>query len=810
MVNEFKSNGKPLSTKATLERAAEKPQAIPVVAEGIPPVLRKRRQWVCWKYVRRDGKWTKTPIQAITGRAAKSTDPTTWATFEEALAYYQAHKSTIDGIGYVFAEDDPFVGTDLDDCRNPESGKLAAHAVDVVDGFHTYAEVSPSGTGIKIFAIGTKPGERCETHKDGAKYEMYSQGRFFTVTGHRLPTAPATVENAHEAIDTLYKWMFGQEETTKAKAKPVQATNDLDDDELIRRASEASNGAKFRALWAGEVNGYADDDSRADLALCGLLAFWTGGDAARMDRLFRLSGLYRDKWDRENYRTRTIEKALAGKTEFYEPKNGRGAYFGNADGHEEFGDRAPDSPPAEIHLTDKGNAQRVVERHGQALRYCHPWKSWLVWDGKRWRLDDTAEAVRRVKETQAALYAWAAEQLKELGEADGEDEAKKSQAAKLLKLLKHCLTWEHQTAIERCLKSMTSEPGIPILPAALDADPFLLNVHNGPIDLRTGKLREHRQADFITKLAGTEYHENAACPLWLACLSFWMKDNDDLIGYLQRVIGYLLTGSVDEQCLWLFHGSGANGKSTLLLNLLALLGDYAWQSVADLLMTKKMETHPTERADLFGKRLVATIETEEGQRVAEALTKQLTGGDKVTARRMRQDFFSFTPTHKIIMAANHKPRIQGRDYAVWRRIKLVPFEASISEEAKDKRLVEKLKAEFPGILAWAVRGCLEWQKHGLGEPDEIRQATTAYQAEQDLLAAFIGEVCFVHPTARVQVKVFHEQYQDWTGDKFTSRKALSELMRGKGYATQEGAGHRTFYVGIGIPETEKREAEWTV
>jgi putative DNA primase/helicase len=777
----------------------DRPRALEVIAERIPAGMQALPRCVVWKYKKdvdaETGaiEYDKPPLNARTGKLASSTNPDTWATFAGALAVYR--RGGLDGIGFVLhrekGEADGLVGIDLDHCRDPETGTIEPWALEVVRTIDSYTEISPSGCGLRIFLYGNLPPHG---RKKG-KYENYQTGRYVTVTGHHVEGTPRTIEARQAELEAVHRKFWPEKPEPAANGTVGGTPTNLDDAEIVRRASEARNGAKFTRLWSGDISGH-NSHSDADLALCNYLAFWCGPDQARIAELFAQSGLYRSKWNREDYRARTIGKALAGRTEFYTPKRGGGVYFGNGDGngnrngdgngdgHNEFGDRAPDNPPAEKHLTDRGNAQRVVERHGHELRYCHPWKSFLAWDGKRWRLDDTAEAVRRVKETQAALYAWAAEQLKELGEADEEDQEKKSQAGKLLKLLKHCLAWESQKAIEYCLKSITSEQGIPILPAELDADPFLLNVHNGTIDLRTGKLREHRQPDFLTKLAGTEYHENAACPLWMSCLRFWMNDNDDLIGYLRRVIGYLLTGSVDEQCLWLFHGSGANGKSTLLLILLALLGDYAWQSVADLLMMKKNETHPTERADLFGKRLVATIETEEGQRVAEALMKQLTGGDKVTARRMRQDFFSFTPTHKIIMAANHKPRIQGRDYAVWRRIKLVPFEATIGEEAKDKRLVQKLKGELPGILAWAVRGCLEWQKAGLGEPDEVRQATTAYQAEQDLLAAFIAEVCFVHRDAKAQASVFFAKYQEWSGDHRTTQKTFTELMEGKGYRSE--------------------------
>jgi hypothetical protein len=302
-----------MSSKAMIERATEKPQAIPVAAEAIPACLRERRQWVCWQYRRREDKWTKFPIDAETGAAAKSTDPRTWSDFATAWERYRSFRSTTDGIGYVFAADDPFTGIDLDDARDSRSGQLAEWALNIVNGFKTYTELSPSGTGVKIFAEGKKPGEKCKTDKNGAKIELYDTGRYFAVTGQHLVGTPATVEARQEGITSLYHRLFSEAGTAHTSAMP----DNLDDQELIRRASEAANGAKFRELWAGNVSAYDNDDSRADLALCGLLAFWTGGDAARIDRLFRLSGLMRPKWEREDYRRRTIDTALEGKTEFY-------------------------------------------------------------------------------------------------------------------------------------------------------------------------------------------------------------------------------------------------------------------------------------------------------------------------------------------------------------------------------------------------------------------------------------------------------------------------------------------------------------
>jgi putative DNA primase/helicase len=462
--------------------------------------------------------------------------------------------------------------------------------------------------------------------------------------------------------------------------------------------------------------------------------------------------------------------------------------------------------PPEIHQTDVGNGRCLVERHGDDLRYCYPWRQWLVWDGRRWRLDETAAAVRRAKDTVDAMFREAADQVRKLGGAlaKAADEHKPRLQMALDNATAQLTWWtksEDARRINAMLEMARSEEGIPVLPDQLDNDPFLLNVLNGTLDLRTGRLGPHRREDYLTKMCPVEYRADARCPQWEKCLARVMDDNDDLVGYLQRVTGYGLTGDVREQCLWFLHGTGANGKSTFLGTVLAMLGDYGMQAVSELLLAKRSESHPTERADLFGRRLVATIEVDEGKGWAEALMKQLTGGDKVRARWCFKDFFEFPPTWKIFLAANHKPAVRGTDHGNWRRIKLIPFTVTIPEEEQDKTLGEKLRAELPGILAWAVRGCLEWQREGLGEPEEVRRATDAYRAEQDTLGAFLEEACFVHPEAKVQASKLLEVYQEWSGDKLMTQKTFAARLEERGYVSRPGHANRKYYHGLGLPET---------
>jgi len=429
---------------------------------------------------------------------------------------------------------------------------------------------------------------------------------------------------------------------------------------------------------------------------------------------------------------------------------------------------------------DTGNAERLADRHGANLRYCYPWGRWLVYDGARWRVDDRGAVVRLAKDTARSVF----EEAKEA--------ASDTSAKELGK-------WASSSLSESKLRAMISlaqsEPGIPVLPEEMDASPDLLNVLNGTIDLRTGELREHRREDLITKIAPVEYAPEARAQAWVHTLERVLP-GPEVRAFFKKLCGYALTGDVSEQLLPVLYGTGANGKSTVLNALLTVLGDYGTQAAPDLLVAKK-GSHPTELADLFGMRFVASIEVEDGSRLAESLVKQLTGGDRVKARRMRQDFWEFEPTHKVLMACNHKPQVRGTDTAIWRRIKLVPFTETLPPAEQDKRLPDKLRGEAVGILAWAVEGCLEWRREGLQAPEAVREATGAYRAEMDVLGSFLRECCELGPEYNVAAKDLYGAYKFWCEDNGerpeTQRRFGSRLTERGGFERYRGGadgGHR--------------------
>lgn len=460
----------------------------------------------------------------------------------------------------------------------------------------------------------------------------------------------------------------------------------------------------------------------------------------------------------------------------------------SSNGHRPTGDDGPPVRPRETRRrTDYGNAERLVDHHGHSLRYCHAWKQWLWWDGRRWQADATAAVERCAKDTVRRIYTEAAAVT---GDDDAAQELRKS-------LSKWAASSESAGRIRAMIDLAASEPGIPVTPDELDADPWLLNCQNGVLDLRTGELRPHDRALLLTKLAPVVYDPTATAPTWDAFLSRIMGSNPALIAFLRRAVGYSLTGDVSERVLFLLHGTGANGKSTLLEIIRALMGDYATRTPTETLMLQRGDSGPrNDIARLKGARFVSASESDDGRRLAESLVKDLTGGDTITARYLYSELFEYRPEFKLFLATNHKPEIRGTDPAIWDRLRLVPFGVRIPEGERDRHLAAKLRAELPGILAWAVRGCREWQAHGLQSPAEVTRATAQYRADMDDLAGWLAECCTVAPDATAYAQAAVESFNAYTGQRITPKR-LARALTERGFtSTRTMAGVR--WQGFGL------------
>jgi putative DNA primase/helicase len=435
-------------------------------------------------------------------------------------------------------------------------------------------------------------------------------------------------------------------------------------------------------------------------------------------------------------------------------------------------------------LTDLGNARFFADLYAEDLRYS-PGLGWLIWDGTRWSRDELDSVVERAKEITDRLVQGAGS-IRDVNTR--------------LAVMAHALRSQSSRGIKAIVELAQSERHLAVASSAFDVDPWLLNCLNGTIDLRTSQLREHRREDLITKVAGCEYDPSALCPLWEGFLNRVFGSNQELIDFVQRTSGYALTGSTREQVLFLLHGKGENGKSTFLEAERGVLGGYSMQTDFTTFLERRSDGPRNDLARLKGSRMVTAVEPEAGRAIAESVVKQLSGGDTVAARFLYCEIFEFVPELKLFLAANNKPTIRGTDHGIWRRIRLIPFEVTIPPEERDRGLGEKLKAEWPGILAWMVRGCLAWQRDGLREPEAVLVATEKYRNEMDVMGDFLAARCVLSVTASISSGELYASYRLWcedSGERVSSHRAFGMRLAEHGFSKKKSNG-TMIWLGIGL------------
>jgi len=434
----------------------------------------------------------------------------------------------------------------------------------------------------------------------------------------------------------------------------------------------------------------------------------------------------------------------------------------------------PDLPS----FTDLGNAKRLVVAEGKDIRYCYSSNKWFVWDGKKWTEDDTGEIHRRAKRTARAM-------LQEAAAVEDDHERKI--------LVAHEQRSESEGRLNAMVSLARSEAGVSVRLTDFDCDPMLFNCLNGTLDLRTATLRDHCRNDLVSKIAPIEFDPNAECRTWLKFLDTIADQSTELATYLQRCVGYSLTGDTSEHALFLLYGTGANGKSTFLEVLRFVLGDYAQSADFQSLMVSQGQSVRNDLAKLNGARFVTATESEDGKRMAENVVKQLTGGDTITTRFLYQDYFEFEPQFKLWLGTNHKPVIRGQDVGIWRRIRLIPFNVRISPDQQDRDLKAKLKKEAPGILRWALEGLADWRAQGLKEPAIVEEATKEYQADQDLILHFLNSRCSQSAGDESPAHGLYAAFKEWaqetnewpmTERKFSNaleERSLRKVRRASGF-----------------------------
>lgn len=722
----------------------------------IPDELTDLNNWCVWKFQDRNGKKTKIPYNPNTGENARSNDRSTWSSFRDSLECYKSRE--VDGLGFFF--EPPFVGIDIDDIEDElhrfQNGDHTDNIIsEFYDGFKSYAEISPSGAGIHLIIKGNIPGSR----RRKQNVEMYEDGRFFTMTGHTL----GKYQSVTTASSQIFK-QFYDKYLHSASVTPINGNNshgvshNLSESEVIGEIAKSKQSGKFKILMQGNWEGHYDSQSDADMALANLLAFWCAKDYSQMDGIFRQSGLYRDKWDEKRrdstYGEQTLFKAINETADAYTPtpmKSDSFNYiFGEAFGkkQEEKKDFSPQS------WDDTGNANRFIDRYGDNYKFSYILKKFYVYDGTKWAIDDRG-AIRQLIDEM--IESMKKEKLVTPDDATADEIEDADKAFK---------DFVKKTRGTQSKKNITNElmHRRPVTPDDFDKDNMLLNVENGYLDLVSRDLYPHDINKMFSQQANTDYSDKMQPSIWMDFLNDIFDGDKEVIRYIQKALGYSLTGSTREQVMFILHGKGRNGKSIFVETISEILGDYSNNMQAKTLMVKKNDSVNTDIARLSKARFVTSSEPNEGFRFDEGLIKQITGGDKVTARFLYAEEFEYTPNFKIWVSTNHKPIITGTDDGIWRRLVLIPFDVQIPEEKVDKDLKYKLLREAPAILNWISEGAYMWMREGLKMPDKLKEASKEYRNEMDLIEQFISENFEIVDGERIKASVVYEIYKSWSKD----------------------------------------------
>jgi putative DNA primase/helicase len=437
----------------------------------------------------------------------------------------------------------------------------------------------------------------------------------------------------------------------------------------------------------------------------------------------------------------------------------------------------PEDESEDFKLTDAGNADRFVNMFGSDIRYSNVHKKWYIWNGKFWEQDE------------GTIISYAIACVRNIiNEANLLPDGDRRR-----ELIKHSLRSEAAGRLRAIVEIASNYTQLKITPDEMDANPWLLNCENGTLNLKTGRLQPFNSADFMTKCCKTKYDPNCPTPLWDSLMEKITNGDEEMKKYIQKAFGYALTGDISEQCIFILYGTGSNGKSTMLNVFSELMSGYAQSTKSETFMEKKNESVNNDIARLNGARFVTAIEMQENKRMSEELIKSMTGGDKLVTRFLYGEFFEYLPQFKVFLAANHKPVIRDTTNSIWRRIKLIQFTNTFTEQERDKNFSAKIMAnELPGILAWAVKGCLLWQQEGLRTPDEVARATAAYRTEMDAFTNFFTECCVDDPEGRVSNKMLRAKYDEWSkenGEYALSQRPFSQKLIERGYQKKNSSGN---------------------
>lgn len=764
---------------------------IAIQEQNIPPLLRSRNNWIVWKLIGKtdEVKGTKVPYQTKNPYLkASTTDPNTWSSFGEAIAIANLHG--LPGVGYVFTEEQNIVAIDIDSCIiNGEPDENAKQLLELFKG-KTYIEKSVSGTGYHILCKGKVPENR-----KIKTIEVYTQGRYFAITGD-LVENNTDISECQNEINKLFE-IFSVERTPQDKINWTTTIRNHPPsgsiaDKLNLRVQDIGMPHNYRLCGDGEIRGahpfhgsttgmnYAINIHknawicRRDGHNCGggpleLFAVKEGIINCEDVRPGCLEGKWKEIF--QALKRNGYDLVKAGIEKKHPEKKSP------MENEREF------NTDIEFQrCTDFGNAERFLLRYVNTIVYCNQNASWYVWDKKGfWNKDSLGTIRELVKKTFLSIY----------NEIEAQDTTEARAA-----VAKWALQCEKPEHINACLNVAQSDPRVVVTMDKFDTDKNLFNFINGTYDLKNHLFLPHDKENFITRQVSYEYDPSAKCPNFLAFLERIFKSRKDkeiIIDYLQKALGYSLTGEISQQIIFLLHGSGSNGKSTLLETQRMIMGDYGTTIDSGSLTTKKTDSVRNDIARLPNIRFVVASENAKGTIIDEELIKKLTGGDQVTARFLFQEEFNFYPQLKLWWAFNHPPGVRDLTHSLMRRLKLIPFEERIpdSERIDQSVLLDIYRSELPGIFNWELEGLKRFQKEGLKDIPAIANAVKEFKEEQDRLHDWITDVCYVperddKKDAIVKADVFNsasvlcKSYNNWAEKNnekpMSQRKFSMELM----------------------------------
>jgi len=762
----------------------------------IPNELKTYCNWCCWKTELRDDKPTKIPIDAKTGRNAESNNPSSWSTYDKVVEYYEQNlKSHFclseAGIGFFFSDSDPYTGIDLDDCV--ENLKLNSQASAKIEKLNSYTEFSPSWNGTHTIVKAVKPGDKCRTGKvDWCSHvEMYDKLRYFTFTGHVMQSYD-TIKSRQKELTEFYNELFVSKKS-KDKSKKQTKTftkKNFDDQNLLDLAFRAKNGEKFKNLWTGnwQAEGYPSQ-SEADLAFCELLAFWTRGDRARIDRLFRQSGLYREKWDRKDYRDRTIDKALESQTEYYEPRKSwtinqkqktkkekdKSQKESNTDKNETETEAETEQEKKKESNTDKNETETEAETEQEKKK-----------EKKKKGFYPTAISKRLLAQN-SFIWQYVTEQDQFYQYQDGVwTQIVDGYIEKAIRnILLMSPSWDRRnkrTEIMEALKDFLIDPAIQRrFDVSTNPNFDLINVNNGMIDWRTGELKPHDKEYYSTCQLNVTYDPEAESDLWRQCLKEWIPDPKSRL-FIQEFSGYCLIPNTKYHRAVILVGAGSNGKSTFLYTNEKLFGE---DNLSSIPMRKLSERFEIARIQHKLVNICADIES--GYIEHTSNIKKIISGDTLRGELKYKPSFDFTPITRLWFSCNEIPKASDRSEAWYRRFEYVTFPNRFEGDRRDPQLKQKLtKTEvLSAVLNWTIAGLRRLKNQGeFTISDKMIATKELYELENDNTAAFIDEMLDFPVDNKVPKAWLYQQYVDHcknSGTKPLAKTRFETRLKANGF-----------------------------